>query len=112
MPGEEELRERYDDLIDVLVGEPGVTPPDRTSGFGRSAIRYERKMFAMFVRGRLVLKLPEERVSELVAGGHGVPFDANKGVPYREWFSLNPDDNHDWLKLATEALEFARASAR
>jgi hypothetical protein len=112
MPGEEELRERYDDLIDALVGEPGVTPPDRKSGFGRSAIRYERKMFAMFVRGRLVLKLPEERVSELVAGGHGVPFDANKGVPYREWFSLNPDDDHDWLKLATEALEFARANAR
>ena len=112
MASEEHLRERYDDLIDALVGEPGVTPPERKSGFGRSAIRYDRKMFAMFVRGRLVLKLPEQRVNELVADGHGVPFDANKGVPYREWLSLNPDDTHDWLKLATEALEFARANAR
>ncbi|HET7013216.1 MAG TPA: hypothetical protein VFI65_04865 [Streptosporangiaceae bacterium] len=108
MPGEEELRERYEDLIDALVGEPGVTPPSRKSGFGRSAIRFDGKIIAMFVCGRLVLKLPEGRVSELVANGHGIPFDANKGVPYREWFSLNPDDNHDWLKLATEALEFAR----
>jgi hypothetical protein len=107
--GEEELRERYDDLIDALVGAPGVTPPSRKSGFGRSAIRYQGKIFAMLVRGRLVLKLPEQRVGELVADGHGVPFDANKGVPYREWFSLDPDDDHDWLKLATEGLEFARA---
>jgi TfoX N-terminal domain len=108
---EEELRERYEDLIDALVDEPGVTPPTRKSGFGRSAIRYEGKIFAMFVRSRLVLKLPEQRVSELVAAGHGIPFDANKGVPYREWLSLTPGDDHDWLKLATEALEFARANA-
>ena len=112
MPAEEELRERYDDLVDALVGEPGVTPPNRKSGFGRSAVRYEGKIFAMFVRGQLVLKLPEQRVSDLVAAGHGIPFDANKGVPYREWFSLAPDDNHDWLKLAAEALEFARANAK
>ncbi len=112
MPAEEDLRERYDDLIDALVGEPGVTPPNRKSGFGRSAIRYEGKIIAMFVRGRLVLKLPEQRVSELVAAGHGVPFDANKGVPYREWFSLEPDDDQDWLVLATEALQFARANTR
>ncbi|HEY3906348.1 MAG TPA: hypothetical protein VGM14_20730 [Streptosporangiaceae bacterium] len=111
-PEETELRQRYEDLIDALVGAPGVTPPDRKSGFGRSAVRFDRKIFVMFVRGRLVLKLPEQRVSELVADGHGVPFDANKGVAYREWFSLNPHDDQDWLKLATEALEFARANAR
>jgi hypothetical protein len=114
VPGETasdaELRERYDDLIDALIGEPGVTPPNRKSGFGRSALRYNGKIFAMFVRGRLTLKLPEQRVSELVGGGHGVSFDANKGVPYREWFSLGPDDKRDWLELATEALSFARAN--
>jgi hypothetical protein len=113
VPGDETAqRERYDDLIDALVGEPGVTPPDRKSGFGRSALRYHGKIFAMFVRGRLTLKLPEERVSELVADGHGVWFDANKGVPLREWLSLDPDDNHDWLGLATEALVFAQANHR
>jgi hypothetical protein len=111
VPGEDAApRERYDDLIDALVGEPGVTPPDRKSGFGRSALRYHGKIFAMFVRGRLTLKLPQQRVSELAAGGHGVWFDANKGVPYREWFSLEPDDDHDWLELATEALVFAQAN--
>jgi hypothetical protein len=102
--------QRYENLIDSLVGQPGVTPPTRRSGFGRSAVKYNGKIFVMFVRGRLTLKLPAQRVSELAAGGHGVWFDANKGVPFAEWFSLEPDDELDWFDLATEALDFARAS--
>jgi len=50
--------ERYEDLIDELVGAAGVTPPRGGAGFGRSALRYQGKIFAMLVRGRLVVKLP------------------------------------------------------
>ena len=71
--------DRFEDLVDELVGCPGVTPPRGGSGFGRSALRWEKKIFAMFVRGRLVVKLPASRVDALVAGGDGVRFDANKG---------------------------------
>lgn len=28
----------------------------------------------------------------------------------RQWFSLDPGSGLDWLPLATEALDFARAS--
>ena len=100
--------ERFADLVDELVGTPGVTPPQGGSGFGRSALRYEKKIFAMFVRGRLVLKLPARRVDALVAQGEGVRFDANKGVAMKEWLSLDPDSGLEWLKLAREALGFAR----
>jgi hypothetical protein len=81
-------------------------------GFGRSALRYRTKIFAMFVRGRLVLKLPARRVTELVSSGAGIHFDANKGTPMKEWFSLDPESELDWLDLGREALDFARASAR
>ena len=64
----------------------------------------------MFVRGRLVLKLPAGRVDALVDGGDGVRFDANKGTPMKEWFSLDPQSGCDWLPLAHEALAFARSS--
>ena len=101
---------RYQDLIDELVGCPGVTPPPGGSGFGRGAVRFQKKIFVMFVRERLVLKLPAARVDELVAAGEGVRFDANKGTPMREWFSLDPESGLPWLPLATEALEFARAA--
>jgi hypothetical protein len=71
---------RFEDLVDELVGCAGVTPPRGGSGFGRSALRWEKKIFAMLVRGRLVVKLPAPRVDALVSGGDGVRFDANKGT--------------------------------
>ena len=101
--------QRYEDLIEEFLGEDGVLPPPGGSGFGRGAIRYRRKIFAMFVRGQLVLKLPRNRVDQLVAEGHGARFDANKGTPMKEWFSLDPESQMAWPPLAREALGFARS---
>jgi hypothetical protein len=101
--------ERYEDLVDELIGTAGVTPPRGGGGFGRSALRYQGKIFAMLVRGRLVVKLPARRVDELVEAGDGIHFDANKGTPMREWLSLDPGSGQDWLALAGEALDFARS---
>ena len=103
--------ERYEDLVDEFTGVDGVTPPAGGSGFGRGALRYRRKIFAMFVRGQLVVKLPRPRVDELVAGGHGERFDANKGTPMKEWFSLDPGSALPWPALAREALDFAIAQS-
>jgi len=100
--------ERFEALVDDLLGIPGVTPPRGGSGFGRNAIRFEKKIFAMFVRGRLVVKLPRQRVDTLVDAGEGDRFDANKGTPMKEWLSLGPDSALPWCPLALEALEFAR----
>jgi hypothetical protein len=102
--------DRYYDLVDELVGATGVTPPRGGGGFGRTAVRYQDKIFAMLVRGRLVVKLPAGRVDELIAAGEGVRFDANKGTPMREWFSLDPESGQAWLPLAREALDFARSA--
>lgn len=99
-------------MVDELVGLPGVSPPQGGRGFGRSAVRFNGKIFAMFVRGRLVLKLPVARVTALVDAGHGVRFDANKGTPMREWLSLDPRSDQEWLPLAHEALGFASGRAR
>ena len=100
--------QRYEDLIEEFLGEDGVLPPPGGSGFGRGTLRYRRKIFAMFVRGQLVVKLPRNRVDELVAQGHGVRFDANKGTPMKEWLSLDPESDLAWPPLAREALAFAR----
>ena len=103
--------ERYEDLVDEFTGMDGVTPPAGGSGFGRGALRYRRKIFAMFVRGQLVVKLPAQRVDELVANGYGQRFDANKGTPMKEWFSLDPEAELPWPPLAREALGFASGTA-
>ena len=102
--------ERYEDLIEEFAGVDGVLLPQGGSGFGRDALRYRRKIFAMLVRGRLVVKLPRRRVDELVAAGHGERFDANKGTPMKEWLSLDPESELPWPPLTREALDFARGT--
>ena len=101
-------RARFEDMVTEFNDAEGVTPPCGGSGFGRGALRYRGKIFAMFVRGALVLKLPAPRVDELVQAGHGTRFDANKGTPMREWFAASPDCPLSWRDLADEALAFAR----
>ena len=99
--------ERFEELVDELLGTQGVSPPRPGGGFGSSALRVDNRIFAMLVRGHLVLKLPRARVDELVEAGHGIRFDANKGIPMKEWLSLDPDSGEDWLALTREALTHA-----
>jgi hypothetical protein len=98
--------ERFEAVVDEFTGQPGITPPGATGGFGRGALRAKGRIFAMFVRGQLVLKLPKPRVDGLVDAGHGVRFDANKGTPMKEWLALSDDSELAWPDLAREALEF------
>src|SRR5262245_16135150 len=101
---------RFETLIAGYARVDGVTPPDGSGGFGSGALRFRGKIFAMFVRGRLVLKLPRGRVDELVAAGEGVRFDANKGTPMKEWLSLDPASKLAWRPLSEEALAFVDKS--
>jgi hypothetical protein len=100
-----DLEERFSDLVDELCARPGVAPPGG-SGFGAHACTVNGSIFAMFVRGRLVVKLPWDRVADLVADGTGGPFDANRGRPTKEWLTVL--DESAWSGLAAEAWEFVR----
>lgn len=99
--------ERFALVVDVLGGEPGVTRPDPSSRrFGSSALKVDGSIFAMLVRGHLVVKLPRERVSQLIQDGRGSSFDAGKGRPMKEWLTVEVLDTDTWLTLAREALGF------
>ena len=97
---------RYQELVSTFSSAPNVVMPEQSRGFGSGALRVEGKIFAMLVRERLVVKLPKERVDDLVTAGVGVRFDAHKGRPMKEWFSLDPISDLDWALLAGEALAF------
>jgi len=107
--------ERFEELVAEYAGVPDIVPPGSGSGagsgFGSRALRYRRKIFAMLVRGQLVVKLPKARVDELVGAAEGVRFDANKGTPMKEWLALAPESALAWRPLADEALAFAGAPA-
>ena len=100
---------KYADLAQKIGGTPGVTQITGGKGFGASGqLKVGGRIFAMLVRGELVLKLPRGRVDELTAGGHGTYFDAGKGRPMREWFVLSKTSAKRWFPLAQEALEFVK----
>jgi hypothetical protein len=98
--------QRYDELVDRWVGVAGVTPPGQSAGFGSGSLRINGKIFAMFVRGQLVVKLSRTRVDALVAAGEGIRFDANKGTPMKEWLAVDPASSVDWTNLSGEAFTF------
>jgi hypothetical protein len=81
------------------------------TGFGAgTGLRLDGRIFAMTVRGTLVVKLPAERVATLVATGTGRPFETAPGRRMREWLSVPTDREAAWPALVAEAFELASAS--
>jgi hypothetical protein len=77
------------------------------TGFGNNeGLRIAGKIFAMLVRGELVVKLPKDRVDELVGSGVAERFDAGKGRPMKEWASVAPSASRRWRALIDEARAF------
>lgn len=104
--------ERFAALVEAFLSNPDVTPPEGPAAqqrFGSSGLRIHGRIFAMLARGKLVVKLPKPRVDALVASGDGERFDAGKGRPMKEWLSLDPSSEQEWLALAREALAFVAA---
>ena len=105
MPSIDSHAALFESLCDEYTGMSGVTVPDGGSGFGSNAIKINKSIFAMLVDDRLVVKLPAARVAELISSGDGVPFDAGKGKPMKEWVGLTADDAA-CRELVAEAFAF------
>ncbi len=58
--------------------------------------------------GELIVKLPADRVDELVGEGVGVSF-APAGRVFREWMAVPEPNEMLWRELLEEAQEFAKA---
>ena len=98
----------FDDLVSDFSDDPAVTPPSARGGrrFGASALKVDGKIFAMLVGGELVVKLPRERVDDLVDSGMGKPFESGQGRVMKEWVALDAVDAREWGKLTRAAREF------
>lgn len=97
--------ERYESLVEDFLGDREVEQSGR--GFGSDALKVRGKIFAMLSNGRLVVKLPRERVDALVASGEGERFDPRRdGRLMKEWLALAPTSSLEWPPLAREARAF------
>jgi hypothetical protein len=99
----------FTSITESELAMPGVTSG---TGFGRSeGLRISGKIFAMLVRGELVVKLPRDRVEDLTASGAGHPFDPGHGRLMKEWVAVTPSASRRWRGLVEEARAFVESNA-
>ncbi len=78
---------------------------ERGRGFGKNGLKTKSgKLFALFTQGTLVVKLPNERVADLVASGVGEQFDPGHGRLMKGWLTVTRA-KASWADLAKEAYE-------
>ena len=110
--------DRFAAIVVALSSDnPDVTPPSDGSqskqGFGSAELKVHGKIFAMLVRGRLVVKLPRARVDALITADQGERFDPRRdGRLMKEWLAVDPAAKEEWLPLAREALAFVASQHR
>jgi hypothetical protein len=99
-----EREELFWELAEALYTNPAVT---RSTMMGFPCLRINGGFFACVERstGNLIVKLPADRVNELVATGAGIPF-APDGKVFREWVAFPIPDEGEWAALLAEAQAF------
>jgi hypothetical protein len=92
------------------AAEPILTRESVATGtmMGFPCLRVKGAFFASFDRqsGDLIVKLPADRVEELVAVGKAARFAPN-GRVFREWALIGDRDYVRWAQLIQEALTLA-----
>ncbi len=99
------MAELFSELAEDLLAIPGVS---RSTMMGFPCLRSHGVFFACVERGtgRLVVKLSEDRVDELVAVGRAQPFAPN-GRTFRMWAAVVGKDRDVWCGLLQEARAYA-----
>ena len=97
-------------VVDAFAKDRRVTYGGK--GFGSTALKVDGKIFAMMSsKGKFVVKLPKDRVDELVGLRRGEYFDPGHGRLMKEWLAMDGGAG-SWVELAREAHRFARTAKR
>jgi hypothetical protein len=93
------------DLVEPMYTDPAV---QRSTMMGLPCVRLDGRFFASLDRRTeaLLVKLPRERVGQLIADGVGEPF-APAGRAFREWVAIPKPDRRRWQRLLAEARDHA-----
>jgi uncharacterized protein (TIGR02453 family) len=97
--------ELFWELVEPMYADPAV---QRSTMMGLPCLRLEGRFFASLDRRSeaLLVKLPADRVGQLIATGDGQPF-APAGRVFREWVALPRPDRRRWRNLLAEARDHA-----
>lgn len=95
-------------LADPMLASGEV---EKGTMMGFPCLRVSGKFFASIERTTddLIVKLPKERVTDLINSGEASPFAPN-GRTFKEWALINTADETKWRTYLDEALLFVDES--
>jgi hypothetical protein len=76
------------------------------------SLKIRKKMFVMFNKERFIVKLPKDRVEELLTSEEVMPYDPGNGKIMREWVIIPEELSEKWISFASEAKQFAKKLAK
>ena len=98
---------RFVRVVEAFAEDPRVSH-DEGKGFGSGALKVNGRIFAMISSKRkFVVKLPQDRVDDLVASGQGERFDPGHGRLMKEWLVVTAGEAQ-WTEIAREAYRFVK----
>lgn len=101
---------RFQPVVAAFAKDRSVTHGGK--GFGSSGLKVNGKLFAFVSsKGQFVVKVPKDRVEELVRAGKAEQFDPGHGRRMKEWAAIQSAAS-DWTQLAREAHRFVRGQER
>jgi hypothetical protein len=77
-------------------------------GRGAQGIKRGGRLFIMFMKGNLVVTLPEQRVKEIIDMGDGLPFDPGTGKPMKNRVLIPAENSDKWIEYSTEAKKHTK----
>jgi hypothetical protein len=104
---------RYDALVERELQQPEVSFGRMMSG---QVLSVRGKIYAMLVRGQLVVKIPAPHAAALIEAGSAVAFQPRTGRRMREWVAVDPPaldaGDGDWPELVDEARRYGLTAKR
>jgi hypothetical protein len=91
-----EIRNHFSKISEVTV----------LSGSGAQGMKIGKKMFAFFTKGHIMLKLSQERVTELIDSGEGLSYDPGTGKTMKNMVIIPVSNKKSWIKYCEESLNY------
>jgi TfoX/Sxy family transcriptional regulator of competence genes len=91
-----EVKAHFQDVGDVEVNR----------GRGAQGLKHGGKMFVMFSKGDLLVRLDPARVAELVESGEAQAYDPGTGSPMKDRVLVPVAQKPDWIRFATESRAY------
>ncbi len=100
------MEDPYTGVKEYFAGIEGVAV---NAGRGSQGLKVGGKMFVMFYKGDLLVRLAPDRVQQLIAAGEGLPFDPGTGKVMVDRVLIPATRKDSWIGLCEESVRFAQS---